>query len=51
MRAWGSARVGAAAAMVVCLWVETTIFQHLGRLWKLVQLRLSGERWLGFAGI
>jgi len=25
---------GADAAMVVCLWVETTIFQCLGRLWK-----------------
>ena len=34
MRAWSSAGVGAAAAMVVCLRVETTIFQRLGRLWK-----------------
>ena len=35
MRAWSSAAVGEdAVAMVVCLWVETTIFQRLGRLWK-----------------
>ena len=34
MRAWSSAGVRAAAAIVVCLRVETTIFQHLGRLWK-----------------
>jgi hypothetical protein len=51
MRAWSSAVVGAAAAMVVCLQVETTIFQHLGSYGNLVQQRLSGERWLGFAGI
>ncbi len=34
MRAWSSAGVGTTVAMVVCLWVETPIFQRLGRLWK-----------------
>ncbi len=35
MRAWSLAAVGEdAVAMVVCLRLETTIFQLLGRLWK-----------------
>jgi hypothetical protein len=34
MIAWSLAGVRAAAAMLVCLQVETTIVQHLGRLWK-----------------
>jgi hypothetical protein len=51
MRAWSSAGVRAAAAIVVCLRVETTIFQHLGRLWKPRATETLWGAWLGFAGI
>ena len=37
--------------MAVCLRVETAILQRLGGFGNLVQQRLSGERWLGLAGI
>ena len=52
MRAWSSAGVGEdAVTMVVCLRVETTIFQLLGRLWKprATETLLGALAW--FAGI
>jgi len=66
MRAWSSAGVGTAAAMVACLREETTIFQHLGRLWKpratetlwgalawICRSSTEGanSHWLGLAGV
>ncbi len=60
MRAWSSAVVGGAAAMAVCLQVETTILQCLERLWepcatKTLWGAILGDRtkvcWLRLAGI
>ena len=52
MRAWSSAGVGEdAVTMVVCLRVETTIFQLLGRLWKPCATETLWGALAWFAGI